>query len=53
MKNNKQTGRYGLPLEVKYCVKCNVTNQKPTSINEYQHDKNTLQILDIIKIKNV
>ena len=53
MKNNKQTGRYALPLEVKYCVKCNVTNQKPTSINEYQHDKITLQILDIIKIKNV
>ena len=44
MKNNKQTGRYGLPLDVKYCTKCNVTNQKPTSINEYQHDKNTFQI---------
>ena len=35
---------YGLPLEVKYCVKCNVTNQKPTSTNEYKHDKNTTQI---------
>ena len=44
MKNNKKTGKYGLPLEVKYCVKCNVTNQRPTSINEYQHDKNTHQI---------
>ena len=44
MKNNKHTGRYGLPLEVKYCVKCNVTNQRPTSINEYKHDKDTHQI---------
>ena len=44
MKNKKQIGRYGLPLEVKYCEKCNVTNQKPTSINEYQHDRDTLQI---------
>ena len=35
---------YGLPKEVKYCVKCNVTNQRPTSINEYQHDKDTYQI---------
>ena len=35
---------YGLPLEVKYCVKCNVSNQKPTSTNEYKHDKNTIQI---------
>ena len=35
---------YGLPLEVKYCVKCNVSNQKPTSTNEYKHDKNTTQI---------
>ena len=42
--NNKQHGRYGLPLEVKYCVKCNVSNQKPTSTNEYKHDKNTAQI---------
>ena len=35
---------YGLPKEVKYCVKCNVTNQRPTSTNEYKHDKNTAQI---------
>ena len=41
-KNNKHLGMYGLPLEVKYCVKCNVTNQKPTSTNEYKHDKDTL-----------
>jgi len=44
IKNNTDVGKYGLPKEVKYCLKCNVTNQKPTSTNEYKHDKNTLQI---------
>jgi N-acetyl sugar amidotransferase len=44
IKNNTDIGRYGLPKEVKYCVKCNVTNQRPTSTNEYRHDKDTLQI---------
>jgi N-acetyl sugar amidotransferase len=42
-KNNYST-RYGLPKEVKYCIKCNVINQRPTSTNEYKHDKNTHQI---------
>ena len=27
----------GLPLEIKYCKKCNLINQRPTSINEYFH----------------
>jgi N-acetyl sugar amidotransferase len=44
IKNNTDVGKYGLPKEVKYCVKCNVTNQRPTSTNEYRHDKDTLQI---------
>ena len=44
IKNNTDVGKYGLPKEVKYCVKCNVTNQQPTSTNEYKHDKDTLQI---------
>ena len=44
IKNNTVVVKYGLPKEVKYCVKCNVTNQKPTSTNEYKHDKDTLQI---------
>lgn len=35
---------YGLPTEIKYCKKCNVINQKPTSTNEYNHDINTDQI---------
>jgi N-acetyl sugar amidotransferase len=35
---------YGLPKEIKYCVKCNISNQQPTSTNEYKHTKNTKQI---------
>ncbi len=41
---SENIGRYGLPLEVKYCEKCNVINQQPTTINEYTHDKDTHQI---------
>ena len=46
MENKKkpQLGRYGLPLEIKYCEKCNVSNQRPTTTNEYKHDENTVQI---------
>ena len=36
--------KFGLPTEIKYCNKCNVINQRPTSTNEYLHDKNTKQI---------
>ena len=39
MKKNKK----GLPLEIKYCSKCNISNQQPTSINEYFHNDNTVQ----------
>lgn len=35
---------YGLPGEIKYCSRCNIINQKPTSTNEYDHDTNTKQI---------
>ncbi len=40
----KTETKFGLPEEIKYCVKCNVINQKPTSTNEYLHDKFTKQI---------
>ena len=33
----------GLPLEIKYCEKCNISNQNPTSINEYFHTKDSVQ----------
>ena len=29
----------GLPLEIKYCNLCNISNQQPTTTNEYFHTK--------------
>lgn len=37
MEKNKN----GLPLKVKYCIKCNLSNQQPTTINEYFHTSKT------------
>ena len=36
--------RFGLPPKIKYCIRCNVINQRPTSTNEYLHDKSSKQI---------
>ena len=36
-----QKNKNGLPLKVKYCVKCNLSNQRPTSVNEYFHTSST------------
>ncbi len=38
IKKNKNN----LPLETKYCVKCNLSNQRPTSMNEYFHKHDSL-----------
>ena len=38
-----KTNKNGLPIEIKYCKKCNLINQRPTSINEYFHVKETKQ----------
>ena len=38
---------YGLPRDVKFCKKCNMSNQQPMSSNEYEHSstssKTTMQ----------
>lgn len=38
---------WGLPTEVKFCKVCNITNQRPNSVNEYEHTrtahKNTIR----------
>jgi N-acetyl sugar amidotransferase len=36
-KENNLNVKYGLPEDVKYCVKCNMSNQQPMSSNEYFH----------------
>jgi N-acetyl sugar amidotransferase len=32
---------YGLPREVKFCTKCNMSNQQPMSANEYSHSSSS------------
>ena len=39
--------KYGLPREIRYCVKCNMSNQQPMSSNEYKHsDKSEKETLN-------
>lgn len=33
----KQLGMYGLPIEVKYCKKCTISNQRPSSTIEFKN----------------
>ncbi len=40
--------KLGLPLEVKYCSKCLMSNQKPFSVNETTHNKKSKK--DTLKI---
>ncbi len=32
---------YGLPKEIRFCKKCNISNQQPMSSNEYSHGKSS------------
>ncbi len=34
---------YGLPKEVKFCKICCITNQRPCSVNEYTHTRNSVK----------
>lgn len=34
-----QTGKYGLPVTVKFCKKCVISNQRPSSVVELKHQK--------------
>lgn len=33
-------GKYGLPLDVKFCKKCTISNQRPSSTVEFRNKKN-------------
>jgi len=35
----EKTGKYGLPLEVKFCKKCTISNQRPSSTVEFKNTK--------------
>ncbi|MBF0386265.1 MAG: N-acetyl sugar amidotransferase [Candidatus Omnitrophica bacterium] len=34
---------FGLPREVKFCRICNITNQRPNSVNEYEHVRSSVK----------
>ena len=36
---SEQFGKYGLPLEVKFCKRCTMNNQRPSSAVEYKQKK--------------
>lgn len=36
-------GKYGLPLEVKYCKKCTMSNQRPSSTVEFKNKPDALK----------
>ncbi len=38
-KNQDHQAWFGLPQEVKFCKICNMTNQRPNSVNEYEHTR--------------
>ena len=39
--NKKHEAYYGLPQEVKFCTKCVMSNQRPTSTVEFKHTKDS------------
>ena len=43
----------GLPLNVIYCEECNLSNQQPTTTNEYFHINSTTQISVLFDKNNV
>ena len=41
MTEEKLEVKYGLPEEVKFCKKCVISNQRPSSSNEFKHNKDS------------
>ncbi len=37
-------GRYGLPLEVKYCKKCTISNQRPSASVAFNNKMDDIKI---------
>ena len=36
--NNNPEQKYGLPSDVKFCVSCGISNQRPNSTVEFKHN---------------
>jgi N-acetyl sugar amidotransferase len=44
---NKNQGKYGLPLDIKYCAKCTMSNQRPSSEKEFSsQDTNRKKVIE-------
>ena len=39
--SEKLEAYYGLPSEVKFCQRCVISNQRPSSRSEFKHDKDS------------
>ena len=44
---------YGLPREVEFCSKCNISNQQPMSTNEYENTKDSPKVTMELDSENV
>ncbi len=44
LSNEQLEVKYGLPREVHFCKKCNMSNQQPMSSNEYAHKKDSKKV---------
>lgn len=40
---SSQKTLFGLPVEVKFCKICTMTNQRPCSVNEYEHRRDSIK----------
>ena len=45
---DKESVKYGLPSDVKFCKKCVLSNQKPIPAPEFKFHKSTMSILQNI-----
>jgi N-acetyl sugar amidotransferase len=41
--NSKPTALYGLPTKVLFCQKCVISNQRPSSVVEFEHQKKNIK----------
>ena len=46
-----ETGKYGLPLDVKYCKECTRSNQRPAVTQEFLQNQNQKKNLSFLTKK--
>ena len=48
---NKNYSIYGLPEKVKFCKKCTISNQRPSSTVEFKSKNNLKKVLTLMIMK--